>query len=137
MSEAKVIFTLDCVNLTIQCSINDKMGDICQKFATKVNKDINSLIFLYEGNKVNFELKFKEQANLLDRNKNEMKILVYNNENDEFICPKCGEKIKLNTDKIDEIILSNNEIKETIEATKLQIENIIKESSVNSTNIRI
>ena len=99
MSEGKIIFTLDCVNSAIQCLSNDKMGDICQKFATKVNKDINSLIFLYEGNKVNFELKFKEQANLLDRNKNEMKILVYNNKNDEFICPKCEEKIKLNTDK--------------------------------------
>ena len=54
MSEAKVIFTFDCVNLKILCSNNDKMREICQKFATKVNKDINSLIFLYEGNKVNF-----------------------------------------------------------------------------------
>ena len=60
MSEAKVIFTLDCVNLAIQCSINDKMGDICQKFANKINKNMNSLIFLYEGNEINFELKFKE-----------------------------------------------------------------------------
>ena len=98
MSEAKVIFTLDCIELTIQCSSNDKMREICEKFSTKVNKEMNSLIFLYGVYEINFELKFKEQANSLDINKNEMKILVYNNKNDEFICPKCEEKIKLNTD---------------------------------------
>ena len=48
MSEAKVIFTLDCIELTIQCSSNDKMRDICQKFTTKVNKELNSLIFYTE-----------------------------------------------------------------------------------------
>ena len=67
MSEAKAIFTLDGSNLIIQCSKEDKMRDICKKYSIKVNENINSLIFLYGGNKINFELKFKEQANSIDK----------------------------------------------------------------------
>ena len=66
-----------------------------------------------------------------------MKVLVYSNEIDEFICQKCCEKIKLNTEKIDNIILSINNLKETIDSAKLMLENIIKTSSVNSVNIKL
>ena len=38
MLEANVIFTLDGVDVTIQCSKEDKIKDICQKFANKVKK---------------------------------------------------------------------------------------------------
>ena len=40
-------------------------------------------------------------------------------------CPKCGEKIKLNYKKIDNVILSLENIKDSIEGTKLLIENMI------------
>ena len=76
MSEANIIFTLDGVNLTIQCTIEDKMKDICKCYSTKINKNMNSLSFLYEGKKVNIDLSFKEQAIDMDKNNNQMKILV-------------------------------------------------------------
>ena len=60
MSEANIVFTLDGVNLTIHCTTEDKMKDICQNYSTKINKNMDSLLFLYEGNKVNFDLSFKE-----------------------------------------------------------------------------
>ena len=125
MSEARVIFTLDGDNLTIQCSNMDKMRDICQKYATKINKNIDSLVFLYGGNQINFNLSFNEQSNSLDRNNNLMKVLVYENENEKLICPKCGEKIKLKIEELDNILISYNEIKDTINGIKLQIDNII------------
>ena len=53
MSEAKVVFTLDSIDLVIQCLISDKMRDICQRFGIKAEKNINSLIFLYGGNMIN------------------------------------------------------------------------------------
>ena len=81
MLEANVIFTLDGVNLTIKCTTEDKIKDICKKYCAKINKNIDSLSFLYRGNKVNFELSFKEQANIIDRNNHEMKILVNKNYN--------------------------------------------------------
>ena len=74
MSGAKVIFTLDENDVTIQCSQDEKMRDICQRYANKTDNNINSLLFLYAGKKLNLDLKFKEQANLIDNN--EMKILV-------------------------------------------------------------
>ena len=76
MSEANVIFTLEGVNLSIRCTAEDKMKDICNKYSTKINKNMNSLLFLYEGNKINYELSFKEQANSIDRNNHQMKIFV-------------------------------------------------------------
>ena len=63
MSEINAIFTLDGVNLTIKCTTKDKMKNICEN-SNKIDKNMNSLIFLYEGNKVNFDLNFKEQTNI-------------------------------------------------------------------------
>ena len=95
MSKAKVIFTFEGADLTIQCTNMDKMSDICQKYATKVDKPIDSLIFLYGGNQLNLELTFDEQVTSIDRSKNEMNILVYKNEIDNLICPKCGTNIEI------------------------------------------
>ena len=75
MLRPKVIFTLDGVDVSIQCSKENKMKDICQKFANKVEKNINSLIFLYRGNQLNFHLSFEDLA----KDKNEMRVLVYIN----------------------------------------------------------
>ena len=86
---------------------------------------MNSLLFLYEGNKINFDLSFKEYAG----NNKEIKILVNKNENNIFICPKCNENINLNKEKLDELKLSNDKIKDNINIIKLHIENVIKISS--------
>ena len=125
MLEANVIFTLDGVDISIKCSKEEKMKDICQRFANKVEKNINSLIFLYGGKRLDFFVSFED----LVRDENEMKLLVYTNENDEFMCPKCGEKIKFNKEKIDDIILSINNLKETIDSAKSIIKSVIKISS--------
>ena len=82
MLEANVIFTLDGVDISIQCSKEDKIKDICQRFANKVNKNINSFLFLYGGVRLDFFLNFKD----LVRDENEMRVLVYTNEDNEFMC---------------------------------------------------
>ena len=139
MSNANVIFTVEGVDVTIQCSQSEKMKHICQKYGTKIEKSINSLIFLYGGNQLNLELSFKDQANSIDKSNNIMKILVYKNENNDYICPKCGEKIKLNTEKISNIITSYENIRETIKGIKLQIENLVNKAtiSINDMNIQL
>ena len=48
MLEANVIFTLDGVDVTIQCSKEDKIKDICQKFANKVKKILIHFFFYME-----------------------------------------------------------------------------------------
>ena len=66
MSEAIVIFTFDGRDLSIQCNEEDKMKNICQKFVSKIGINMDSLFFLYGGNRINFELKFKDQAQLIE-----------------------------------------------------------------------
>ena len=113
------------------------MKDICLKYCTKINTHINSLLFLYGGNQLNMEKKFEDQANSTDKENKEMNILVYATEGDNFICPKCGEKIELNSDKINEIVKSNNNIKDTINGVKVNIENIVKTSKIDEINIQL
>ena len=137
MVKVNVIFSFESNNIIIQCSNEDKMKDICQIFATKINLNINSLIFLYGGNQINFGLRFKEQANSFDKDNNEMRIVVTRADEDTFMCPKCGERIHLNTDRIDEIIRSNTNINDSIKGIKISIENMIKNSLVNSINIQL
>ena len=104
------------------------MKDICQKYANKMELDINSLIFLYAGGNLNFQLSFKEQANELDIIRNEMNVLVYQNQY-ELSSPKSEEKINSNSEKINDIRTSINSISDTVKGAKLKIEDIIKISS--------
>ena len=134
MSEAIVEFTFMGNKMIIQCMKEEKMKDICKRYSIKIERHINTLIFMYNGNQINLELSFEEQANSMDKNNRRMNILVYNKDTDEFICPKCGEIIQLNTEKLDEIILLNNNIKDKINGLKMTIENIINNSIIDIIN---
>ena len=101
---AEVIFNYEGNLTTIQCNKNDKMNDIINKFLFKIktNENIN-LYYLYNGNKINNELTFQEQANELDKNRKKMNIIVNQNDKDkeeakliiskDIICPECKENI--------------------------------------------
>ena len=130
MSETNFVFTLNGENLTIQCSTEDKLKDICQKYSTQIKEKMNTLLFLYKENQVNFDLSFKEQANDVDRNNHEMKISVY-----KYICPECNEKNIV--EKLDKIILNNNKIEDSINDIKLKMDNIINISTKNPLNIQL
>ena len=60
-----------------------------------------------------------------------MNILVKEKQIDELICPKCGEKIKLNEKNIKEIIPANYNIIDTLNDIKFNIDNIFKISTTN------
>ena len=61
---AEIKFTYEGSNTIIQSNINDKIKDIINKFLIKINKEENiKLYYLYNGNKINEELTFNEQAN--------------------------------------------------------------------------
>ena len=93
----------------IQCKEDEKMENNYKKFATKTGEDLNSLYFLYGGNKINEENTFEEIANEEDKKRKKMNILVCEEEvNDsksyiikskEIICPKCNENCKINIEE--------------------------------------
>lgn len=107
------------------------------RYRKKIEKNINSLTFIYERNKVNFELSFEQQANLIDKNNSEMHISVYLNEKDGIICPKRGEKIELNTKELNDIILTYNELKDSVKGIKYQLDNMIKSSLEEQVNVQL
>ena len=117
---ATIAFIYEGISTIIQCSKDQKMKYICDKFCKKINENINSLLFLYGGTKLNMDKKFEEYSK-----ENTIKILVYKNEND--ICTKCGKL--LDNKKIDNLILSNNNINSLLIGLKSQIDNIINDSN--------
>lgn len=137
MSQANVIFNFDGVDLTIQCSKTEVMREICQRFSTKSEKKMNSLLFLYNAAQLNLDLTFEDQANSQDKLTNKMNVLAIKKESSGFGCPYCGEKIRLKGEKFDEIISSINNIKETLNGAKLILDNIIKNSKDNSLNAQL
>ena len=96
----KVIFKFNGEETKIQCNENDTMEDICKRFCSKVEKNIDKVFFIYGGEKINFQIKYNEIA----KNLKEITILVYdsmtyikeiNNQSNvkskEIICPECEE----------------------------------------------
>ena len=130
---AKVIFKYSGIETLIQCKIEDKLKDICERYVIKIQKDINKLIFIYGGITLNLDLQLKEVINKMDRQDLKMNILVYDTNSNiiderviqskDVICPKCGEicliefkdyKVRLNNCKNNhESIISLNEYEET------------------------
>ena len=105
---AEVSFNYKGNFIIIQCNINDKMKNIIQKFLKKVEKEENNdnFYYLYEGNKINPELTFFEQAIEIDKNNFKMNIVVKKANGDkkeikeifskDIICPECNELALLN-----------------------------------------
>ena len=120
---AEVKFTYEGLDIIIRCNKNQKMRDICTYLSTKINVNINSLIFLYGGTQLNLEKTFKELTK-----ENKISILVDKYKNEE-ICPKCG-KI-LNNEIINEIISSNNKVNYSLVGIKRQIELIMTDINNN------
>ena len=94
---SEIIFLYQSTESIIQCKKDDLMRDIFQKFEKSKNININDIYFIYNGQKVNYNNTFVQQANNEDIIRNKMNILVYKNNNNniiksnEVICPECKE----------------------------------------------
>ena len=104
MSQA--IFNFNGTETTIQCTKDQKMKDICQKFSIKAQINFDNLFFIYGGNIIsNFELTFEQQANSIDLKNNKIKVLVYECNNcDENKLNEMEKNKKLTNENIRDII---------------------------------
>ena len=88
--------------IIIQCNnLEDKIEDIINKFKNKIKEECNNLDYLYNGDKINGELKLNQI--IKDKNGKKINIFVSNNKNkekeiilQEIICPECKENILIN-----------------------------------------
>ena len=134
---AEVIFVYKENKIKIQCLEEEKIKNICNKYASKIKKNINSLYFLYGGNQINFELTFKEQANNLDNERKIMNVLVYDQDNNELKCPKCGEKINFDNKIFENIIKNNLNQNDILTELKSQIEELSNINEINKIKNKI
>ena len=146
---SEVEFNYNGIKTIIQCKSNEKMKNICQNFANKIQINKNEIYFSYDGKagiQFNEELTFEEMINKKDKKRNKMSILVLQNENiykeeekndiiksKEIICPKCGENIRMdiidykitlyeckNRHKIENILLDKFEKTQKIDRVKIK-----------------
>jgi len=79
-----VIFDDNSTKIHIQCNFNDKMIDIFKKYSCKIRMPLDSLFFIYLGNKIDENLTLEQ---ILDNNNNkesnEIKIIVSKKEYDD------------------------------------------------------
>ena len=105
--ENSVIFVYNGLDNSIQCKKEDKMKDICLKFANKIDINIKEIYFLYGGENIDLESTYEEIIDPDDLKRGQMKILIYDNNNNSnkniskikseyVICPICSESCFLN-----------------------------------------
>ena len=138
---ATVIFIYNGNQTLIQCSEDEKMQDICQRFVSKNSVDINNIDFLYGGKTINYNTTFSEISNQFDKIGHKMKVLVLDNnaiseksiiKSKEIICPKCGENclFHINNYKIRLSDCKNGHITDNILFNNYNNTQIINESKI-------
>ena len=132
----------------LNCKKNDNMNDILKRYANKINKDINKIYFINNGNIINKDNLKLEELNNTD---NKINILVYdidNNEkvkkNKDIICPLCMQNCiieikdyKVNLNKCDNKHNINNILLEEYNKTQIIDEIKIKCNICNKNKFEI
>ena len=144
----EAIFNLNGVETLLQCNINDKLLNICNKLVNKISVDINRLYFLSGGLEIRKDLTCVELLNNIDKERRKMYILVYEKEGStifdgdskvkskEIICPICYENCRINTNnyKINLFGCKNGHIINNILLEEFEETQIINESKIKCNN---
>ena len=108
---SKVIFDYNQKIFEIECNEKEKMKDICQRFANKINLNLSNLYFKYPVKIVDLELAYKKVISSDDSKKKCFTVLVCSKDmgpkdkepkdkddkdytfikSKQIICPKCSE----------------------------------------------
>ena len=93
----EVEFIYEDKKIIIQCNENDIIKDICKRFASKLNLEMNSLFFICGGEKINLESNFINLEKTANNESNKISIIVFENKIEassknvlkmkEVICP--------------------------------------------------
>ena len=129
---SKAIFIFNGTQTMIQCNNNEKMKEICQKFATKAQLKFDKMFFIYGGNKVDYELTYERLANSIDFKNKSINVLAYELDNcSEKKLEDMGKKNNLTKENIRDIISEDLKIKGKELLIKHLDGRIYKEDKVN------
>ena len=103
---AQIEFQYNEINNVIQCHIDEKIEDICNKFLTVSKINANEIEYYYDGKKIiDKNLTFNQLANPVDKMRKKMNIIIIDKnlylddkivQSKDVICPVCHEPIKMN-----------------------------------------
>ena len=79
------IFSYKESKIYIQCNLEDKILNICQKFSSKIGQDIESKIFIFNGKVLNLDSTLAEQLNGTADKSSDITIQVYDNDKDTVL----------------------------------------------------
>ena len=105
----KVIFNYQSIDFPVQCLLNEKIKDVYKRIKSEKNLNLANPFFIYNGMLIDIEKTFQELANIQDKERKIMNIIV-DSENKsvveekcikskEIICSECGENCLLNINK--------------------------------------
>ena len=73
----KIIFKYEEIDYQIKCNPEDKMKDIIHDFLIDIGKkEIDNLLFFYDGNQINYEITLKELVNDIDKKQNKINVIL-------------------------------------------------------------
>ena len=101
----KITIEYNTYKTDIQAKIEDKMGQICSKFAQKTQLDMNNINFIYSGNIINLNSTVKQIISKIDKERAIMSLIAIDKSNESgnnkkivspyIICPKCKEPARI------------------------------------------
>ena len=98
----KVIFIFCNKEIEIECKFEEKMIDICKRFASKIKvDDINNFYITYNGYEINKKLELETYLNEEDKKEKNIKFFVYNS----------NQKMNKINEKKNKNLFKKNEIK--------------------------
>jgi len=85
MSKIKVRFFFEGIENSYECDKKDKIFGVCQKYTEELGLNINSLLFYYDGKKLNLEISIEDLVDLNGKANMPIIISVIKNENEIII----------------------------------------------------
>ena len=107
----QIRFNYSSKDIYLKISEDEKIESILKRFAKEINKDLNSLFFLYGGEKINedkYNLTFDNFSSEIDQEENSMSIIVYDAESLSQKSTIKNESIINNAIINDDIEMPNN-----------------------------
>ena len=105
MSDLQLTFVYQNIPTVMQCKKDEYVRGLLNRYVIKIDKNVNDLLFLYNGSILNSELKLEEifkqdevsqimvQENEIEDDIEEEEVKVISK---EIICPDCGECCSIN-----------------------------------------
>jgi len=139
---ATIEFDYEGKKVNVECSMDEEINNVIKRFESTLDKKEEELYYMYGGGFINKKLSFNNQANLIDKQRKIMSIIVNKiilddlgeclKKSEYLICPKCQEKVRISVKdyKIELYDCKNNHRISNISINDFEQTQIIDEAKI-------